>query len=415
MTTSSQSGVIGAERRPLTGATPAVSVIDERLVEHARELAPLVRQHADQAERERRLAKPVVDALLESGLELMFTPRALGGLETDPVTCARVVEEIAGADSAAAWALQVGNTGAWWCAHLPPEGVDEIYADGPRVLISASFQPPHHAVEVPGGYRFTGRGPLASTIHDSRWVVMTALVMDGERPRMTDGMPEMMALVLPIAEVEIVDTWDSLGMRGTDSNDVEAIDLFVPRSRTFRVVPQFTPGPRYEGPLYRFPAAGATIVIVAHVALAIARGAIDELRELAVRKTPVGSTKTLRDRSLVQATLGEAEGILRAARLLLYDTLARLWQRTLAGETVSLEQRADLMLAGAHAAKSATRVTEMMHRLAGTTGIYTRNRLERHFRDAHTVRQHAFVSESRFETAGQVYLGVPPEFGFVAF
>jgi hypothetical protein len=44
-----------------------------------------------------------------------------------------------------------------------------------------------------------------------------------------------------------------------------------------------------------------------------------------------------------------------------------------------------------------------------------RNRLERHFRDVHTLRHHGFVSESRYETVGQVFLGVPPEFGLVAF
>jgi hypothetical protein len=35
-----------------------------------------------------------------------------GGLEVDPVTCARVIEEVARFDSATAWALQAGNSGA---------------------------------------------------------------------------------------------------------------------------------------------------------------------------------------------------------------------------------------------------------------------------------------------------------------
>ena len=56
-----------------------------------------------------------------------------------------------------------------------------------------------------------------------------------------------------------------------------------------------------------------------------------------------------------------------------------------------------------------------MHRLAGTSAIYQRSRLERHLRDAFTLRHHGFVSESKYEAVGQVYLGVPPEFGLVAF
>jgi alkylation response protein AidB-like acyl-CoA dehydrogenase len=57
---------------------------------------------------------------------------------------------------------------------------------------------------------------------------------------------------------------------------------------------------------------------------------------------------------------------------------------------------------------------DLAYSLAGTSAIYARNPLERHFRDVQTVRHHWFCSEGRYETAGQVYLGVEPEFGFVA-
>jgi alkylation response protein AidB-like acyl-CoA dehydrogenase len=154
--------------------------------------------------------------------------------------------------------------------------------------------------------------------------------------------------------------------------------------------------------------------VIVPVALAVGRGAIGELRELAARKTPFGSMKTLRDRTAAQSALAEAEALLRSARLLFYDVLATAWRRAEAGETATLEQRADLMLAGAHAVRTVSRVADLIHRQCGTSGIYTRSRLERHFRDAQTIRQHGFVSEARLETVGQVYLGVPPEFPFVA-
>ena len=107
--------------------------------------------------------------------------------------------------------------------------------------------------------------------------------------------------------------------------------------------------------------------------------------------------------------------MLRAARLLYYDTMGAAWARTLSGEGNSLEQKADLLLAASHATATAATVTDMMHRLAGSAGIYTRSPLERHLRDAQTLRHHGQLCESRFETAGQVYLGVPPEFMLVAF
>jgi indole-3-acetate monooxygenase len=215
--------------------------------------------------------------------------------------------------------------------------------------------------------------------------------------------------------VQIIDTWHSLGMRGTDSNDVAAEGVFVPDARSFIVAPVYEPEPHFAGPLYRLPALASVDVIVVPVALAIARGAISALREIADRKTPLGSTKTIRHKPAVQSALADAEAQLRAARLLFYETLNTTWQRALANESPTLEQRADLLLASTHAVRTSAHVADLMHRTGGTSGIYERSRLERHFRDAQTVRQHGFLSESRLETVGQVYLGVEADFGFVAF
>lgn len=414
MTTSPQPTAAGAPRA-YTAVTDTPYAVDASLLERARSLGPIVREHAAAAERDRRLARPVVEAMRAAGLFRMFTPHALGGLEVDPVTFARVAEEIASFDSAAGWALQAGNTGAWWAARFPEAGVDELFADGPDLLMAAAFSPPQRAEEVPGGWRITGRGPLASTVHHSPWVMMTAIVFDGEQPRTTPAGPMVVGLVMRTSEVEILDTWDSLGMRGTDSNDIAADGVFVPAARSFPLAPAFTPGRRFGGPLYRLPAPVSVMVVIAPVALAIARGAITALRDLADRKTPLGATKTLRHRASVQAAVAEGEARLRSARLLLYDALGTAWRRAVAGEPATLEQRADLMLAGTHAVQTAARVADLMHRAGSTGGIYARSPLERHLRDALTVRHHGFFCESRMETVGQVYLGLPPEFGMVAF
>jgi indole-3-acetate monooxygenase len=409
MTVSSQSSVASVD--PLSVTRVAV---DAGIVAAARDVGSIIAKHVETTERNRRLAPPVIDALRAAGLFRLFTPRALGGLEIDPVTFARVVEEVSTFDSAAGWALQV-NTGAWWTSRMSPEGVAELYADGPDLMMAASFAPPHRAEEVPGGYRITGRGPLASTIHDSRWALMSAIVFDGDQPRMTPAGPDFISVVMRTTEVEIVDTWDSLGMRGTDSNDIAANGVFVPESRAFRFEPDSITTAPFDGPLYRMPALAATYPIIAPVALAIAGGAIRELRDIVTTKVPLGSMKTARDRAAVQAAVAEAEAMVRSARLLFYDALTRAWERAVAQKPFTLENKADLMLASTWAVRSAARATDLMHRMGGTNGIYARSRLERHFRDAQTVRHHGFVSDSRLETVGQVYLGVEPEFPFVAF
>jgi len=59
-------------------------------LDKVREIAPVIREYNDQAERERRLSKPVFNAMSEAGFFRMFNPASLGGLEVDPLTCARV-------------------------------------------------------------------------------------------------------------------------------------------------------------------------------------------------------------------------------------------------------------------------------------------------------------------------------------
>ena len=220
---------------------------------------------------------------------------------------------------------------------------------------------------------------------------------------------------LPRESCEVIDTWHVMGMRGTGSNDVAVTDVFVPTARTFPIAPDFTPGSHYRGPLYRFPVIGIVGSNLPPLLLAVARNAIEEVSALAQGKVPVARSTPLRERASAQAKLARAEAALRSGRLLLYDTLSETWQATVAGNAVSLKQKADLLLAMTHAVSSAVKAVELMYRVAGTSGIYTRSPLERHFRDVQVLRHHMFGAETRYETVGQVYFGLPPDFPLVTF
>ncbi|MEW6583052.1 MAG: acyl-CoA dehydrogenase family protein [Actinomycetota bacterium] len=376
----------------------------ESLLDAVAEVGPLIREHAGEAEAARRLSAPVMDALRGAGLFRMLLPRSLGGLEVDPVTLARVVEAVSRHDSAAGWALQAGNLGDWWGARLPDEGAEEVFGGTPDAVMAAAFHPPMEGVAVDGGVRVTGRRPLASTIHDADWLLVTAVVGEGA-----------VATVVRADEARVVDTWYSLGMRGTDSNDVVLEDVFVPARRTFPLMPDFVPGAHYGGPLYRMSAVSSLAIILAPIALASAREAIEALRQLAPAKTSLGSMRTLQERSTVHARLGRAEGLVRAARALLYTTMEESWAHVVAGGRPDLERRAGDLLAGAHAVRAAVEAVDLVYGAAGSSAVYERSPIERHFRDVQTVRHHGFICEARFEAVGQVLLGVEPEFGLVAF
>ena len=308
---------------------------DASLLDAARDIAPIIREHSEEAERERRLSAPVLTALKEAGLLRMTTPRSLGGLETDPVTRALVGEEVGRHDSAAGWTLENPLDWAVFCCRLPDEGAEEIYRDGPDVLIAAQFGRPLSATSADGGYRISGRAPFLSNCHDADWISSTVLVDEDS----AEGEPEMRMVYFPREGCEILDTWNVMGMRGTGSHDISVTDVYVPKSRTFPMEPEFEPGSHYRGPLYRMPVVGTAAAGIPTPMLGVARRALDEVLELARSKTPVASGGLLKQRASAQNQLGRAEAILRSGRLLLLDTLSRAWQRCLDGEPHSLEQK----------------------------------------------------------------------------
>jgi indole-3-acetate monooxygenase len=398
-----------------TLSTPGTSQMpwepDISLLDAAREIAPIIRAHSEEAERERRLSQPVLRALQETGLLRMTTPRSLGGLETDPVTRALVVEEIGRHDSAAAWTLENPLDWAFNCCRLPDEGAEEIYSGGADILIAGQFGRPLHATSTDGGYRISGRAPFVSNCYDADWMLSTVLVDEDSAA----GEPEERMVYFPRKECEIIDTWDVMGMRGTGSNDISVTDVYVPKSRTFAMVPDFQPGSHYQGPLYRLPLAGVLATGIPTPMLGVARQALDEVTDLARAKTPVASSSPLKERASAQVQLGRAEAILRSGRLLLLDGLSEAWRRCVDGETHALEQKADLLLAMAHAMSSAVQAVDLACSIAGTSAFRATNPLERCFRDVQTMRHHVWASEQGYGTFGQVYLGVRPDFPVVAF
>jgi len=180
-----------------TTRTPDKAIGAEGLLAAAANIGSLLRERAAEGETQGRPTEATMNALREAGLFRLFAPRSLGGLEVDPVTCARVIEAVARFDSAAGWAIMVANSVDWWCSRLPDEGAEEIYAEGPDAIIATAFQPPVEATAADGGYRLSGQGPLASNVHGADWLMLTAEVAgaDGELvaiggPRLQPGRDE---------------------------------------------------------------------------------------------------------------------------------------------------------------------------------------------------------------------------------
>lgn len=393
-----------------------VPKVEKDLEKTAREIGPEISKYVEEEETNRRLSPQVVNALRNAGFFKMFLPKAVGGLETDPLTAARVIEEVARHNTAAGWSLMVANTGPIMLVKLPDKGIDAIYGDHPDVFVAGSVHPPMSATPVKGGYSITGRNPLFSNVHEAKWLFVLAFVMEKGQMKMQDGHPEMIAAVMKASDCEIIDTWHTIGMKGTDSNDVSARDVFVPEYLSLPLNPELAPNPRFPGPLYRFPASGANIAcLFPPVSLALAQNAINELKSMAEKKTPLGSMVSIKQKGAMQRKLGIAEALVQSSRAFLYEAIEECWEKVKAGQDVRREEKARLLLAATHTNQSCTKAVDLMYSAAGSTAIYTRNKIAHYFTDAQVLKQHGFVNDSRYETAAQILFGLPADLPLVEF
>jgi alkylation response protein AidB-like acyl-CoA dehydrogenase len=300
--------------------------------------------------------------------------------------------------------------GAWFS----DSATEQVF--GPEeTILGGSFNPPRKALPVAGGYRVTGRTPFVSGAHGDTIFIGLANIWDAEMMRTgPDGVPITLLTAVPAEQAEIIDNWNTLGMSGTGSHDVALNDLFVPEERAVPWVPLRTPSKAYGGPLYRLTIWPAVAALAAP-ALGIARAAIDELVELATKKTPAYTVKSLRDRSVVQSQLAQAEAKLGSARAYLHDVFDKAYADAVDGQPITMEHKCRAQLASTHAILAAAEAVDLVHAAVGASGIRREYRFQKHFRDVHVITQHAFTSASRYESIGQILLGLEPEWPFFAF
>jgi alkylation response protein AidB-like acyl-CoA dehydrogenase len=372
-------------------------------IDAAKGLAPQIQASADEIERSRRLPPPLVEAMAQAGLFRLWIPRALGGEETDPMTLVRVVEEISKADGASGWCMAIGGEYGVFGGYLPADAAREIYGNDPHVRTAGAFRPFGNATVVDGGYRVTGQWPLGSGCQHSAWIVGGCRILDGDEPRLgPNGAPITRILFFPAADCEILDTWHSIGLRGTGSHDYAVTNVFVPTTHSL----SFREPPVESGPLYAFPTIALFGTVLAAVPLGIARHAIDILTTLAGTKIATRSRQSLREDTTLQTNLGRAEALLRSGRALLYEALGEAWEVVSAGQTLNLSHRAALWLASTHAANAAKDAAELTFSAGGSASPYTSSGLERCVRDIHAAAQHLTVASPNYQMVGQALLGV---------
>lgn len=372
--------------------------------DRVRELLPEVSRRADEIEELRTLPDDLVADITTAGCFRMLVPRRYGGEELTLAQSLELIEDLSRADASTGWVVTIACSNLMILGLLPAATFESVYTAGPDVILGGSHAPKGTAVPVDGGYRISGQWPFASGCEHSVWLVGHAVVLrEGDRHFMDNGMPLMRLAMMPASEVEVVDTWHTVGLRGTGSHDIRVDDVFCPEERTCQL---FGAEPTITAPIFSIPPIAPLALFIATVAVGVAQGAIDDLvAVVASGKRPAYGARRVAESPLFQARLGEADAELRAARALIHDEARNAWSKALAGQEFSLLDRARMRTASSHTVTVATTVADTAYRLAGSSSLYDGSVLQRRMRDIHTITQHAGVGPDFFPLAGALLVG----------
>jgi alkylation response protein AidB-like acyl-CoA dehydrogenase len=362
------------------------------VLDAARGLAPTIADRAAEIESGRRLPRDLLEQLVGAGCFRMLLPRSHGGSGVAVTDAMRVYEALSQADASVGWTVMIGSGS--WCdlVGLPRATFDTLFPDDDDVIIGGTLSPSGSAVRVDDGYRVSGRWGFASGCEHSTWLFGNCVEEIG-------GDYRLRTVVFAPADVRIEDTWRVSGLCGTGSHHFTADAVLVPADRTFATLEA---EPCLDEPVVRIPPPALYALLIASMALGVARGAMADILALAEGKVPLFAPAALAANPLFQHRLATADTELRAASALLYEEAGSAWATAAGRSPFTLEQRARIRSTAVWATARAVGIVDFAYHAGGGSTLYADNPLQRRLRDIHAVTQHFLVKPDTLTTAGAI-------------
>jgi alkylation response protein AidB-like acyl-CoA dehydrogenase len=383
-------------------AGPGQVATKQQIIDRVRELIPGFEKRAEAAEEARRLPGESIQELLDAGIVRILIPPRFGGYGLGFDTWFDVVREISKADASHGWCASLLIHHPHCIGQFPEEAQKAVWADGPDVAIAASFMPITRITPEDGGYRVSGQSPFASGVGHCKWVFVGGMVDAGDEPEWT-------FFLIPSDDYKVVDTWFTVGMRGTGSNTIVTENAFVPKSRTLQLSDlregKAPGGALHASRIFRTPFISYAPLTFVTPMLGAAQGAYEHFRQWTrTRKGPGGVS--VAGRTSIQVHLARTAADLDAAELL----LRRAAEVSEAATPPSFELRARCMRDYTRAAELAMAAIDTLISMSGTAGFATSHPIQRAWRDIHFASIHISLNtENTYSHFGRMELGLPQD------
>lgn len=379
--------------------------IASTLLTAAQSLVPTLAAREPATLAARRVPDATIADYRAAGLLRALQPNRFGGHQTSFGVFSRIVEILAEGCAASAWVYAVLGEHQWIIACMPEQAQADIWSGDGAAVASSSLAPRETAHDVTGGWRLSGRFPFSSGCLNAQWVILGARAMGGTR-----------YLLVPLAEVEIVDDWEVLGLRGTGSRSLVLHDVFIPAHRAVRLQDLYdgtAPGAAIHRD-YTLPRAPRGLLVpfsLPGVAFTLGRRALTLVADQLSTRVSRGM-RALAESEVVQQQLGLAAAEIECATLIMTARRAETLALVDAGAAIpagmAARNRRDIAFAVWQLRAGVERLVE----LEGARAVYDTAPLQSLWRDIATISTHAVVSRHlAMVPYGRMLMGLSPSSG----
>ena len=383
------------------------SVGYDEALERARALIPFLRQHGAANDSATKLVPEVLNALHENGLFRYIQPRVWGGMELDFVAYFDVPEMLGRGDASSAWV--VANLGSHHrgLALWPKLAQEEIWGSNPEMLIASGIAfLQGSARRVDGGIELSGKWGFSSGVDHSGWEQLACIVKDDSGKAIDWCMCQV-----PRPQFEVIDDWQTLGMRGSGSRTVSCKDVFVP---DHRVISMHVANPAHEFPglkihantMFRVPTASLGGHCIAGAMTGNAQAALDIATDMVRQRSTNYTGAKMRDFQTVQLRIGMAGAKIDAVRTWLRNDCIDAHNVYRAGGKLNIETKLRYKRNCAMGMRLLTDAVDALYEMCGAAGIYDSSAMQRIYRDQHAAAGHfSFSTDAQLTPWAHFSLG----------
>jgi 3-hydroxy-9,10-secoandrosta-1,3,5(10)-triene-9,17-dione monooxygenase len=363
-------------------------------------LQPLLRERAPQTRELRKVPQESIDALQDMGFFLSLQPKRYGGLELSPQEFFKMQIALAEGCMSTAWAGGIIAVHALQVAMMDDRAQQAVWGDSIHTRVSSSYAPLGKVEVVDGGFKLSGRWGWSSGSDHCTWVLLGAIIPgDGYR-----------TFLIPKSDYEIVDTWHSMGLEGTGSNDIVVEGAFVPDYMTHKQSDGFAgtnPGLAVnDAPLYKMPWAQSFIRVVSTPAIGACKATVELYKHAVLNKASGDPTKLAGDTQVVERIAAAVNAIDEMETILFrnFDVMMAQIER---GEEIPLNDRILYRYQASLVISKSIEIVDSLYEVAGGHSVFNNSEIQQRFRDVHTARAHVANNPTSFaRNLGGVELGL---------